>query len=95
MKNIRIDQWGRQRCWNCGGINFTTKRTGKSWLLLGVGAVLTNPKQRCNRCGQYNQVGAAQQYDGPASKKYRAEWEREQQQQQQYPPTLGATGSGL
>lgn len=78
MKDIRIDQTGQQRCWNCGARHFTEQRTMRSKVALGVGAVLTKKKLRCVRCGEYNDVGAAKTYDGPAARKYRKEWAAEQ-----------------
>lgn len=78
MKDIRIDKAGAQRCWNCGGRNFTEQRTLRSRVAFGVGAVLTKKKLRCVRCDEYNDVGSAKTYDGPAARKYRKEWEAEQ-----------------
>jgi len=77
LKDIRIDDQQRQRCWNCGGINFTTQRTTRS-KLFGLLCLLTKPKLRCVRCGEYNDPGNAKHYQGPASRKYAAEWQQEQ-----------------
>lgn len=79
MRDIRIDDEGRQRCWNCGGMHFTHKRTARS-KLFGAGAVVatgglaaaaaplaTKKKLKCQSCGQYNDVGSAKPYTGPAS----------------------------
>ncbi len=69
VKNIRVDEKARQRCWNCGGLNFTEKRTMRSKAMVGVGALLTKKKLKCQSCGEYNDTGNAQPYKGPASKK--------------------------
>lgn len=77
MKDIEVDEQGRQRCWNCGGLNFTQQRTMRSKVAFGVGALVAKKKLRCVRCGEYNDVGGAKVYRGPASRKYRGEWEAE------------------
>ena len=81
MKDIRIDDQGRQRCWNCGGTNFTHKRTfrakatavGLGVATVGVGAAAaaagTKKKLKCQSCGEYNDVGSAKPYDGPKNKR--------------------------
>lgn len=71
MQDIRVDEDGRNRCWNCGGSGFTEGRTTRAKLAVGVGAFLTKKKQRCTRCGEWNDVGSAKPYTGPASSKYR------------------------
>ena len=38
MKNIRIDDNGVPRCWNCGSKGLTEKRTLRSKAMVGVGA---------------------------------------------------------
>lgn len=79
MKNIRFDTDGIPRCWNCGAKGFTEKRTFRSKVLgLGVGSLATKKKLKCQRCGEYNDPGNGRPYDGPASRKYRKEWEAEQ-----------------
>jgi len=78
MKNIRIDSGGLPRCWNCGSKGFTEKRTLRSKALVGVGALLTKKKMKCQRCGEYNDTGNGQPYDGPAGRKFRKEWAAEQ-----------------
>ena len=78
MKDIRVDDSGDQRCWNCGGKNFTQQRTMRSKVAFGVGAVLTKKKLRCVQCGEYNDVGNAKPFTGPADRKYRKAWEAEQ-----------------
>lgn len=81
MKDIRIDDQGRQRCWNCGAMNFTHKRTVRSKVVGGTAVVMTGglaaaaaplatkKKLKCQACGEYNDVGSAKPYTGPASKR--------------------------
>lgn len=78
MKDVRFDQEGNARCWNCGAKGMTAQRTMRSKVMFGVGAVLAKKKLKCQRCGEYNDVGNDKPYEGPASKKYQAEWEAEQ-----------------
>jgi hypothetical protein len=78
VKDVRLDSSGRQRCWNCGGFNFTQQRTTRSKVAFGLSAALSKAKLRCVRCGEYNDVGSATPYTGPASRKYAAEWKAEQ-----------------
>jgi hypothetical protein len=82
VQDVRVDQTGKQRCWNCGGFNFTSQRTTRSKVAFGVGALLANPKLRCVRCGEYNDTGSAKPYAGPSSRnrQYQAEWADEQRQ---------------
>ena len=61
MKNIQVDTDGNQRCAYCGGKNcFTLKRTFRSKMLFGVGALLTDKKLKCQLCGEYNKTGSAE-----------------------------------
>jgi hypothetical protein len=69
MKNVRIDTDGELRCWNCGGKTMIEKRTLRSKALVGVGALLTKKKLKCRICSEYNDVGSAEPYKGPANKK--------------------------
>lgn len=69
MKAIRIDTTGQTRCWKCGSVSFKEKRTLRSKALVGVGALITKKKLKCNACGEYNQTGGAKPYKGPASKR--------------------------
>jgi hypothetical protein len=78
VKDVRLDSSGRQRCWNCGGLNFTQQRTTRSKVAFGLAAALSKAKLRCVRCGEYSDVGSATPYTGPASRKYAAEWKAEQ-----------------
>jgi DNA-directed RNA polymerase subunit RPC12/RpoP len=88
MKDIRIDIDGSPRCWNCGSKGLTEKRTFRSKATLGVGALLTKKKLKCQRCGEYNDTGNGKPYEGPAARKYRKEWDREQAARPQ--PTIVA-----
>lgn len=45
------------------------KRTFRSKMLVGVGALVTKKKLKCNACGEYNQTGNAKPYKGPKSKR--------------------------
>jgi hypothetical protein len=81
VKDIRFDVDGIPRCWNCGSKGLTEKRTFRSKAMVGVGALLTKKKLKCQRCGEYNDTGAGKPYTGPASKKYQAEWAAEQARQ--------------
>jgi predicted ATP-dependent serine protease len=81
MNDVRIDEAGELRCWNCGSKNFHAKRTGRAhvvgFVTVGVGALATKKKLKCQQCGEYNQVGDAKRYFGPENKKYRRQYERE------------------
>jgi hypothetical protein len=69
MRNVRVDTTGELRCWHCGCTSFKEKRTFRSKALMGVGSLLTKQKLKCQVCGEYNDVGNAQPYKGPASKR--------------------------
>ncbi len=86
MKDVRMDVDGELRCWNCGSKGFTTKRTLRSKAMVGVGALMTKKKLKCQVCGEYNDTGNAKPWDGPASRKYRKAWEAEQAARN---PTVG------
>lgn len=45
--------------------------------MVGVGALLTKKKLKCQVCGEYNDTGNAEPYEGPASRKYRKQYEAE------------------
>jgi len=70
MKNVRVDEDGELRCYNCGSKAFTHKRTVRSKLMVGVGALMTKKKLKCQVCGEYNDPGNAKPYTGPAGRKY-------------------------
>ncbi|GJM38280.1 MAG: hypothetical protein DHS20C19_16470 [Acidimicrobiales bacterium] len=62
MKDVEIDKDGSLRCWSCGGKNLDSQRTRRSFVGLGVSALATQKKLKCQQCGKYNQVGNAQPY---------------------------------
>jgi hypothetical protein len=69
MRDVRIDTAGQLRCWKCGCAGFKSKRTLRSKALVGVGALVTKKKLKCEACGEYNDTGRAKPYVGPASKR--------------------------
>lgn len=69
MKDVRIDSEGTLRCWNCGGKGFKSKRTTRSKLLVGVGALATKKKLKCEACGEYNDTGNAKPWVDPNAAK--------------------------
>jgi hypothetical protein len=75
MKDVQVDKDGEFRCWNCGQENFLEKRTLRSKAMIGVGALLTKKKLKCQTCGEYNDTGSAKPFVGPNSKKWREQWE--------------------
>lgn len=78
MKDIRVDSEGEFRCWNCGNKGLLAKRTFRSKMFVGVGALLTKKKLKCQTCGEYNDTGNAQPFTGPESRKWRKAYEKEQ-----------------
>lgn len=54
MKNARFDDDGAMRCFHCGSRSFKMKRTARSKLIFGVGALVTKKKAKCLQCGRYN-----------------------------------------
>jgi hypothetical protein len=58
MKNPTMDEAGQLHCWNCGCTSFTSKRTGAAKFAVGVGALLTAKKLKCNACGSYSAAGS-------------------------------------
>lgn len=71
MRDVRVDAEGALHCWKCGGKNFDSKRTGRAKLAVGIGALVTKKKLKCQLCGEYNQTGNAKPYKEPASRKHR------------------------
>ena len=69
MKSVRVDTTGELRCWNCGGASFREKRTVRSKMMVGVGSLATKKKMKCHLCDEFNDVGSAKPYKGPASKR--------------------------
>lgn len=62
-----MDTAGVLRCWKCGSAAFKSKRTLRSKMAVGVGALVTKKKLKCEACGEYNDTGNAKPYKGPAS----------------------------
>lgn len=95
MKDIRFDEEGLPRCWNCGSKGFTVKRTFRSkataitagiatvGIGAGVAALATKKKMQCQRCGKYNQTGNGQPWTGPADRKFRKEYQAELERREQ------------
>lgn len=79
MKHVRVDSDGELRCWNCGNKGLLAKRTLRSKMLVGVGALITKKKLKCQTCGEYNDTGNAQPFTGPEARKWRKAWEKEQE----------------
>ena len=69
MHNIRVDTEGNLRCAKCGGKNFHGRRTARAHVIgfvsVGIGALATNKKLRCQTCGAYNKQGNAQPWVEP------------------------------
>lgn len=74
MKDIRVDDDGELRCWNCGSKGLLPKRTARSKVAFGVGALATKKKLKCMVCGEYNATGNAKPYKAPASGINRGRW---------------------
>ena len=75
---MRVDGDGELRCWNCGSKGLIAKRTFRSKMLVGVGALLTKKKLKCQTCDEYNDTGNADPFTGPEARKWRKAWEKEQ-----------------
>ncbi|MGZ7086013.1 MAG: DUF2510 domain-containing protein [Ilumatobacteraceae bacterium] len=54
------------------------KRTFRAKMLVGVGALLTKKKLKCQTCGEYNDTGNAEPFTGPEARKWRKVWEKDQ-----------------
>lgn len=54
------------------------KRTFRSKVLVGVGALLTKKKLKCQTCGEFNDTGTAKPFTGPEARKWRKVYEKEQ-----------------
>lgn len=78
MKDVRVDSEGALRCWNCGNTGLLAKRTLRSKMLVGVGALLTKKKLKCQTCDEYNDTGNAKPFTGPEARKWRKAWEQVQ-----------------
>ena len=88
VKDVRVDGDGALRCWNCGTRSLLAKRTFRSKMLVGVGALLTKKKLKCQTCGEYNDTGNAQPFAGPEARKWRKVWEKEQARKSAAPNAL-------
>jgi hypothetical protein len=86
VKDVRIDEAGVLRCWNCGSDRLTPRRTTRSKFMLGVWSLLKEPKLRCQVCDEYSDTGHAKPYEGPESRKYRKAFEAEQERRGALPP---------
>lgn len=73
MKDIQLDSDGNFRCWNCGGRNFSEKRTRRSKVVgagagvvvapvAAVGILAAKKRLWCQACAEYNKMGNAQPY---------------------------------
>lgn len=74
MEDVQVDGNGDLRCSNCGGKNFTQKRTRRAKVIgvtAGIATVgvagaaapfIAKQKLYCQACGTYNQMGAAKPY---------------------------------
>lgn len=78
VKDIRVDADGEFRCWNCGNKGLLAKRTFRSKMLVGVGALLTKKKLKCQTCGEFNDTGNAKPFTGPEDRKWRKTYEQQQ-----------------
>ncbi|MBP7594315.1 MAG: DUF2510 domain-containing protein [Candidatus Microthrix sp.] len=54
-----MNEHGDLVCWKCGSKNLLAKRTTRSKVVVGVGALATKKKLKCMACGEYNDVGNA------------------------------------
>ena len=59
MRIVAIDKDGHQRCWWCGGLEFTQARITRETIVLGIHANVNKPTLRCAHCGEYNDIGRA------------------------------------
>ena len=68
MKDICVDKEGNLRCNKCGGKNFHGRRTARAHVIgyatVGIGALATQKKLRCQACGTYNKQGNAKPWRG-------------------------------
>ena len=54
MHIVGIDKDGNQRCWWCGGQEFTRARVTPETIVLGVPVATAKPTLRCAHCGEHN-----------------------------------------
>ena len=73
MEDIRVDEDGNLRCAGCGGKNFHGRRTARAHVIgyttVGIGALATQKKLRCQECGAYNKQGNAKPWREPGEAK--------------------------
>ena len=58
MRVVGVDKEGRQRCWWCGGLEFTAARMTRETVVLGIRANVTRPTLRCAHCGECSDLGS-------------------------------------
>lgn len=75
MKDMRVDMAAEFRCCNCDNKGLIEKRPFRSKGLIGVGALLTKKKLKCQTCGEYPDTGNAKPYTGPEATKWQKVWE--------------------
>lgn len=54
MKSVQIDKDNQLHCWKCGSTALTSGRTTRSKVAFGIAVLLTAPKLRCQKCGEWN-----------------------------------------
>lgn len=75
MKETTVDKEGRVRCPECGGSDFSDKRTGKAKLggvlTLGVGVAVMPKRLKCRGCGTNLRRGRGKPFEkSKAGKKF-------------------------
>lgn len=66
MRVVGVDKEGRQRCWFCGGLEFTAARMTREKVVLGIYATVTRPTIRCAHCGEYGDSQRNGEFTRPA-----------------------------
>ncbi len=54
MRVVGVDKEGRQRCWFCGGLEFTAAQMTREKIVQGIYSTVTGPAVRCAHCGEYS-----------------------------------------
>jgi hypothetical protein len=62
MRVVGVDKDGRQRCWFCGGLEFTSARITRETVVLGIHANVTRPMLQCAHCGECSGLGRDVQF---------------------------------
>jgi hypothetical protein len=62
MQIIGVDGQGRQRCWWCGGLEFSRERMTRAVVVLGLHLHTTKPTLRCEHCGEYRSANAVETF---------------------------------